>query len=1590
MRVFVLALAVALVVPEFAPDQIYVYKYEAKLMGGMPEEGLARAGVKILSKVQLHADSSNNLDAPQFFEYKGKWAKDDSITANFTQHLTPVKFQYTNGNVGKVYAPANTQNVYELQELSVSILTKTKDLNQCQDKVVNDIGLSYMEKCPECERKSRALNGASFYNYTLKPEANSARLLEATVTEIYQYAPFETMHGGPQMESRQFFSLIQQNTEYNQSSTLLYEFGSEVYQTPFSLLDPSSRLERSDLSGIRFHLGSSNRDRVHEESPLKYIALIQLLREAQYERILTVWNQIKDNQDQRHWILNAIPAIRSHVALQFVMDRFLKKELSSLEAAHVLLVSVHLVKASNEAIKFAQAKHSVLWNIVLLGYGTLVAKQCVENPGCSSDLVKPFHERLAQAVERQEIEKIITSLKVLGNAGHLASYKPIQKVLPGFGSTAANLPLRVHIEAVLALRNIAKNHPRPVQETVIQLFMSKEHQELRMAAAIVLFETKPSTGLVMTLANAIAKENNDQISSFIYSYMKSMTKSAAPDFESVSAACSLAIRVLSPRLDRQSYRYSRSLYADTYNSAAFLPKTVVAKARAYLAGAYADVLEIGVRSEGIQEALVKNQNIPQNEQRVNKMKAILKALSSWKAEPSSQPLASAYVKIFGQEVAYGSFENLIVEQISELAKEVRPEIILREVLQKLMSGYKHYYAQPLLLSEIRRILPTAIGLPMSLSLYTSAVVVVPVNVKVDPPLARENFRLAQLLKSDIRMSAVITPSVSAHTYAVMGVNTDQFKAAVMSRARVHSVVPAKMEARVDMTGGNFKLELLPVQGITKLAKAELETFAVVGNMNVTTLTPLIPAERADRASSEAHKSQASRMASSLFGSQSRSSELLHPGPKQKGDIPLPKSIGKKRCLESKPFGYKICGETQAYNASYISASPLYSMIGKHVAELAITPATGTAVEKIEVEIQVGQRSADKIMKVISRSEEEEILESKNVLLKLKKILIPGLNNGTSSSSSSSSSQSTSSSSSSSRSSLSNSSSSQSSSSSSSRKIQNSAAGSRRRSNSRSSKRLSQDKKSSSSSRSSSSSQSSSQSRSSSSSSSSSSQSKVLCLSRLNVRFFFWQHALSTGRANSKSSAYSFETIYNKAKYLAKSVAPIVTVLIRGVTAEAQGYQIAAYVDKVTSRLQVIVANLARDNNWRLCADGVVLSNHKLMGKVGWGSECKQYKAEITAETGVVDQKPAARLKMSWEKLPSRMQLYMKWLSKFIGLMAEESGLSIARTKYLRNQIKLTVAAASEKSVNVALQTSKTTIYRLGVGLPMSLPIGQSAYDVNTDQNLAGNIINLVAKATSVRTFNGNSFSSDIPHLCPQILSQDCTAELKFMVLLKKDQATNQYEVNVKIGLINVDFYLKNGAVKVSVDGSEITRFPYEHPNGKISIRQRSDGVALVAPSFGLQEVEYTRTDLKVQVAHWMKGKTCGLCGPADGEVRQGYRKPDKSLTRDPVSFAHSWVLGGDSCRDTTQCLMRLESVKLEKQVNVFGQNSKCYSVEPVLRCLAGCMPVRTTTVSVGYHCVPSDSYMSRPNSLNSIQEKSIDLVEATEAHVACRCTAQCS
>ncbi|XP_047442875.1 vitellogenin-2-like [Mugil cephalus] len=1699
MRVLVLALTVALVgshqisfAPEFAPGKTYEYKYEAFLMGGLPEEGLARAGVKIQSKVLINEAAAGTfilkLADPELFEYSGIWPKDAFIPATkltsalAAQLLTPIKFEYANGVVGKVFAPAGvsatvlniyrgilnilqlnikkTQNVYELQEPGAQgvckthyaisedakadriVLTKTKDLNHCQERIIKDIGMAYTQTCFECDARGKTLKGAAAFNYIMKPAPTGALILEASATELIQFSPFNILNGAAQMEAKQILTFLEIKraplepirAEYLHRGSLQYEFGSELLQTPIQLLRISNA--EAQIIEILNHLVTFNVAMVHEDAPLKFIELVQLLRVARFESIEALWAQFKARPDHRHWILNAIPAIGTQAALRFLKEKFLAGELSSAEAAQALLTSVQLVTADLEAIKLAEGlalnrniqENPVLREIAMLGYGTLVAKYCAENAACPAELVRPIHEFAIQALEAGEIEELAIAIKVLGNAGHPASLKPIMKLLPGFGSAAASLPLRVHFDAIMALRNIAKREPKMIQEVAVQLFMNRDlHPELRMVAAVVLFETKLPMGLVTTLAEAVLKEKNLQVASFVYSYMKAMTKTTAPDTASLAAACNVAVKMLSPKFDRLSYRFSRALYFDAYHNpwmmgaaasifyindaATVLPKAIVAKVRTYMAGAYADVLEFGVRTEGVQEALLKINNAPDAD-RIAKMKQVMKALSEWRAHPSSKPLASVYVKFFGQEVAFANIDKAIVDQIVELTTGPAVAATGRRVLDALLSGFAIHYAKPVLVAEVRRIIPTSVGLPMELSFYTAAVAAASVQFQatVTPPLP-ENFHAAQVLRSDISMKAAVSPSVSMHTYAVLGVNTAFIQAALMSRARVHTIVPAKMEARADIIKGNFKFQFLPVQNIDTIASALVDTFAVARNVEdlaAAKITAVVPAAAAAAAqlSRETFTSRISKMASSLIGGMSMSSEIIPADLSRQTAriLKAPKAFQKKMCAAIETFGFKACTEIESHNAAFIRNCPLYALIGKHAVFVKIAPA-GPVIEKIEVEVQVGERAAEKIVKVINMSEEEEILEDKNVLMKLKKILVPGLNS-TAKSSSSSSSQS-----SSYRSSISSSASAKTSSSSSSRPISKIAGvapihkASRRVSSSSSSSRSIA--RSSSSSRSASNSRSSlgSSSRSSSSSSSrSSSLSKQELFAMKFTKNHIHQHAVSTARASSKSSAYSFESIYNKAKYLANSVSPAVTILIRAVRADhkVQGYQIAAYFDKATARLQLILANLAENDNWRICADGMMLSYNKLMAKIAWGIECKQYETEIIAETGLVAQEPAFRLKLTWNKLPTSMKRYAKMLSEYISHFALETGVSLAKVKNVRNQIKLTVAVASETSLNIVLKTPKRTFYKLGVGVVVSLPFGDTAAELDAYQsNWADKISYMITKAHAVEcnlvrdtliTFNNRKYENEIPHSCYQVLAQDCTPELKFMVLLKRDQTQEQNLISIKIGNLDVDMYPKDSAIFVKVNGVEIpiANLPYQHPSGKVQIRQRGEGIALHAPSHGLQEVFFDANALKIKVVDWMRGQTCGLCGRADGEIRQEYRTPNERITKNAVSYAHSWVLPGKTCRDTSECFVQHESVKLEKQVTLQGQESKCYSVEPVLRCLPGCMPVRTTSVNIGFHCLPADSNVNRSDGLSNIYEKSIDLMETVEAHLACRCTAQCA
>uniref|UniRef100_A0A8C1RV47 Vitellogenin 2 n=1 Tax=Cyprinus carpio TaxID=7962 RepID=A0A8C1RV47_CYPCA len=1277
MRAVVLALTLAFVVPEFALDKTYVYNYEALLLGGLPQEGLARAGIKVNSKVHLSAVTENTflmkLMDPLIYEYAGIWPKDPFVPATkltsalAAQLQIPIKFEYTNGVVGKVFAPAGvsptvlnlhrgilnilqlnlkkTQNIYELQEAGAQgvcrthyvinedpksnhiTVTKSKDLSHCQERIMKDIGLAYTERCSECTKRVKSLIEMATYNYIMKPSSTGALITEATVEEVHQFSPFNEIHGAAMMEAKQRLAFVEiektpvvpNKDDYLARGSLQYEFATEILQTPIQLIKISNAPVQ--IVEVLKHLVVNNVAMVHDDAPLKFVQLIQLLRVSTLENIEAIWTQFKNEPAYRRWILDALPAVGTPVIVKFIKEKFLAGELTLPEFIQALVVALQMITADLDTIQLTAslamhekiAKIPALREVVMLGYGSMIARHCVAVPTCSAELLRPIHEIAAEATSKNDIHEITLALKVLGNAGHPASLKPIMKLLPGLRTAATSLPLRVQVDAILALRNIAKKEPKLVQPVALQLVLDRAlHPEVRMVACIVLFETKPSVALMSSLAGSLKTETNMQVASFTYSHIKSLTRITAPDMAAVAGAAHVAIKLLSHKLDRLSFRFSRALKFDIYQSplmigaaasaymindaATILPRAVVAKARAYLAGAAADVLEIGVRTEGIQEALLKSPAADESVDRITKIKRTLRALINWKALPTSQPLASAYVKLFGQEVAFARIDRAIIEQAISLATGPKSRELLKAALKALQEGTALQYAKPLLAAEVRRILPTAVGLPMELSLYTAAVAAASINIQatITPPLPEEieTMTLEQLKKTDVQLQAEARPSIALQTFAVMGVNTALIQAAVVARGKIRTIAPGKVAARADILKGNYKVEALPVEVPEHIAAVSFETLAVARNIEDPTaerIVPLVP--------ELSLQNRQTHLAGSILDP-----EMPHDAP-----LRAPAPFDKTLCLAVPYIGIKGCVEVHSHNAAFIRNDPLYYIIGQHSARATVSRAEGPAVERLELEVQVGPRAAERLLKQISLID-EETPEGKAFLLKLREILeTEDKNRPVSSESNSNSSRSSSS-------------------------------------------------------------------RSSSSSSSSS----------------------SSGSSMSSS----------RAKYLGNAVPPVFAIIARAVRVDHKllGYQLAAFFDKPTARVQLIVSSIAENDNWKLCADGVLLSKHKVT-----------VRSELPGVQSVNNMQSLLKLK----------------LSKHIPMAALQTGFRFERAKNSEKEIELTVALPSKRSLNVIVRVPEMTLSRMAIPLPVTIPINpDGTLSVHIDQDILFRVQNYIYDYTT--------------------------------------------------------------------------------------------------------------------------------------------------------------------------------------------------------------------------------------------------------------------
>uniref|UniRef100_A0A8C3E0K8 Uncharacterized protein n=1 Tax=Corvus moneduloides TaxID=1196302 RepID=A0A8C3E0K8_CORMO len=1708
--------------PVFHMGKTYLYSYESIIVHGFPDRSLAMAGVRLTSQVEIsrvsHSDHLLQIGSPKLEEHNGFWPTDPFIpSSRLSETLAaclsqPFKFEYTEGRVGSIFAPGGcpilcinlvrgilnmmqitikkSQNVYELQEAGIegicqtryviqddsknnrATISKSKDLTDCQEKAVENLGMAYIRPCPTCPLKEKNIKGTVMFIYQMKYGDSGASLTSAMSDQVYQISPFNEPNGAAVVEARQQLSLVDvkrspisaPTSQLQNQGNLHYNFSGELPQMPIPLV----RIKNPDLQLTETlrQLVQNNEKGATKEASAKFLQMIQLFRVATLDQIESLWLQFVNELPYRPWFLSAICAAGTTDTFRFLKQKIHDEKLSIWEAAATLPLTF---------LTCPQIQKIVLHRIIVyLGYGSIVNKYCAQAVLCPNEPLQPLHHLATEATNKGDAKDMSLALKAIGNAGEPASIKRILKFLPTFSSAAASLPNRIHADALLALRKIARKDPVKVREITLQVFMdSTLAPNVRMVACVVLFETKPALPTVAALASSLLTEPSLQVASFAYSHMKTLAAGRIPQLYKLSAACNVAIKLLGPRLDRLSYRYSKVIQISDYSSqyqagaiwrvylmnspSTMFPSDIITKVRGYYANTATDIIEVAFRSQSLIQ-LIRKQNIPFAEYETYKtLKELGKLLLGWKELPPEDPLISAYIKILGQDIAFVDVDKDAIQQMMMvLTRLLNFLYAMLNDFPSVQRGISGRWALPVMVGEMRHIVPTIVGLPLELGLCGAVVAqaAADVDVKVSPPVS-ENFRPSQLWEAKVDIHADIRPKAYFHTIAMMGINTQYFQSGLEFRAEFSANTTMKFDARINMKEKNLKIETLPCH-----QEAEL---AAVRNMEE---------EDSEKKSQLLPKGEIPSISDHLLQSKEGSSrpgswKVREPLTICTADRQLVRRAGAGRrfysrrfCRKFESLGCSTCLSIKSRNSAFLRNTYLHKLFGEFEAKIILKPVrTDADIEKIQLEVQAGSKAASKIIEVSSSGSKEEGEASpyEDIQVKLKKILgienvftvrdfdfcsvwgqevlfpwkpvvsilsdsqgnvteqaanktrrrtkrinreyknadtglwaEPRASHLSSSSSSSAAS---------------------------------SADGKEPGKHHRTNEIRQSGKKrgSKSSSRSSSGSSASSKACSSSSQDHSgdrhcSGDSEYSNQQVIHSAVLSWVISVlypvpcffcCIESTLQKNSQYSSTCIGHASgctipKFLGDSKPPILAAVLRAIHRNKQptGLQLVLYTDTQPKRwrIQMFGSSITGPSRWKLCADASVINYRR--GSLKWGKDCQDYHIATRIATGQFAAYPAMQMKLEWLKVPSIIRTTARWLYSFLPGAAYVLGFSQRQQPGPSHQATLVMALTSPRTCDIVFKLPELTIYDTAIRLPLPVPshpgipistLPSSDWKVFSQATLSI-IGSLKGHCTvfqnKITTFNGVQFNYSMPANCYHVLVQDCSPELKFLVMVKRlKESADLKVINVRLASHEVDMYVSNGLIQLKINGVQAPRdLPYtSNSAASMLISSEKKGLALKAPDYGIDKLYYDGHRIEIQAAFWMAGKTCGICGKYDAEVEREYQTPGGYLAKDAVSFGHSWIISEDPCAGA--CKLQHKFVKSEKPVSFEKTATKCFSVEPVLRCVKGCSATQTVPVSVGFHCVPADSALSLDGQPR-LDQKSEDVVSSVSAHTACSCQQQ--
>ncbi|XP_075944739.1 vitellogenin 3, phosvitinless isoform X1 [Anarhichas minor] len=884
-----------------------------------------------------------------------------------------------------------TQIIYELEEVGIHgkcqshyatevnaatkdmTITQVVDVNNCREKAAIYRGMATAVLDEDAKARGESIVSTVRCVYTVKPTADGGLITWARGLEQQHFSPFNVKGGNFKMEAKNELVLLSVNDTAKAATfgsmqsrgDLVFKFVNAEANVPImmqNLDDPATK-----AAELIKHLAEVNRYQIDSATSEDTIKLYQLLRVMPYEGLEVLWKQFAGNEEQRRWFLDVIVEVSDARILKFFETRFQAGDLSANEALQTLVVAFNHLQAIPDLVEMAKmflnmpfSKSNVyLWNTVVLSYGSLVYKHCAYYTPCPVAVVQPLLDMAVQSLRNGNQTDMVLALKALGNAGHPGSIKTIMRFLPGVAATPVDLPPRVLSAAVQSMRLIAARDPDSVHDIAMSLFLQKNlPTEIRMLAFMILFDCKPSMAVVSIVTVHLQEEKDFNVISFVYSYLKSLSRSSTPNNHVLSTACNVAVKILAPRFGRFSYHYSKAMHMDWFNddfligtatevfmlrsATSIFPTEIMMKGKFYFIGRILELMELGIRADGL--SALFGDHIPgfKGDLSFSDFQAILNVLQNWEILPDDKPVLTAYSRASGQEWFFADLSKETIKNIiKDASHSAEKGSSLWAAISKLQRGVSWHWTKAFLILEVRYFQATILGFPLEISKYYKSISGITVNatVAVNPPMTD---RLGQLLTSEISLETDGFIGFTKDLWVFYGINTELFQCGSEFKAKAPLAIPWKFSAKINVAEKKFALDFTPCKKEFDLVSVSSNVYAVTRNIeepDLAKMTPIIP---------------------NYFDS---NDEVVPTGPTvvtpESDQLPTRNTWQRrdKMCAESNIYGTGLCVEYKLRREYYHEEYPLYYFLGYTHMAFKVGPAqANNAVDKIHFEVNAGPSS----------------------------------------------------------------------------------------------------------------------------------------------------------------------------------------------------------------------------------------------------------------------------------------------------------------------------------------------------------------------------------------------------------------------------------------------------------------------------------------------------------------------------------------------------------------------------------------------------------------------------------------------------------